>query len=73
MFNAVIIPFPIGLLKFIERSKIELNVELQIKLKWGVWPLITQPKATKASNFFIFFLIAIGISKTPGISILLIE
>ena len=28
---AVIIPFPTGLLKFIERFKIEINVELQIK------------------------------------------
>ena len=29
-------------------------------------PLITQPNATKPSNFFIFFLIATGISNTPG-------
>ena len=29
-------------------------------------PFITHPIATNASNFFIFFLIIIGISKTPG-------
>ena len=59
---AVIIPLPIGLLKVIERFKIELNVDEHIKSKCGVWPLITQPKATNPSKFLIFFLIAIGIS-----------
>ena len=59
---AVIIPFPIGLLKVIERFKIEVNVDEHIKSKWGVWPLITQPRATNPLNFLIFFLIAIGIS-----------
>ncbi len=61
-------PFPIGLLKFIDSEIIALNVEEQIKSKWGVSPLITQPKATNPSNFLIFFLIAVGISKTPGTS-----
>ena len=60
-FKAVIMPFPMGLLKLTERFKIELNVEKHIKSKWGVWPLITQPSAIKPSYLFIFFLIAIGI------------
>ena len=38
----------------------------EIKLKWGVWPLITQPRAKKASYLFIFLDIVTGISKTPG-------
>ena len=36
MLKAVIIPFPIGLLKLIERFKIELNVDVHIKSKCGV-------------------------------------
>ena len=51
-----------GLLKVIERFKVELNVDEHIKSKCGVSPFITHPKATNPSNFFIFFLIAIGIS-----------
>ena len=62
---AVIIPFPIGLLNEIERLKIASNVDLQIKSKCGVFPFITQPNTTNASNFFMFFLNAIGISKIP--------
>ena len=60
----------IGLLKSIDNFKIALNVERQIKSKWGVSPFITHPNAIKASNFFIFFRIVIGISKIPGTSIL---
>ena len=37
------------------------------------FPLITQPKAIKPSNFFTFFRIQIGISKTPGTLIMLKE
>ena len=58
MFKAVIIPLPIGLLKFIDNERIELKDDEQIKSKCGVSPFITQPKATKPSNFLIFFLIA---------------
>ena len=43
-----------------------LVVACEIKSKWGVWPLITQPNAKNASNFFKFFDIVTGISKTPG-------
>ena len=43
-------------------DKIVLNIEEHIKSKCGVWPLITQPNATNPSNFFMFLLIAIGIS-----------
>ena len=39
---------------------------LEIKLKCGVFPLITHPKAIKASYFLIFLAIVTGISKTPG-------
>ena len=63
---------PIGLLKIIDMCKIELKVDEHIKSKCGVWPLMTQPKAIKPSNFFIFFLIAIGISKIPGTLIMLV-
>ena len=38
----------------------------EIKSKCGVSPLITHPKAMKASYFLIFFEITTGISKTPG-------
>ena len=41
-------------------------VAFEIKLKCGVFPLITQPKAIKASNLFIFFAITTGISNIPG-------
>ena len=37
-----------------------------MKSKCGVLPLITHPSAIKASNFFKYFDIVIGISKTPG-------
>ena len=62
IFKAVIIPLPIGLLNSMDSFKIALNAVWQIKSKWGVWPFITHPKATNPSNFFIFFLMAIGIS-----------
>ncbi len=54
-------PFPIGLLYVIDKFKIASKVDLHIKSKCGVFPFITQPTATNASNFFIFFLIATGI------------
>ena len=47
--------------------------EWEIKLKWGVWPLITQPRAKKASYFLIYFEIVTGISKTPGTLIIFIK
>ena len=55
MLKAVMIPFPIGLLYLIDNFKIALNVDLQIKSKCGVLPLITHPKAIKPSNFLCFF------------------
>ena len=45
--------------------------DFDIKSKWAVFPLITQPIATKPSNLLIFFEIIIGISKTPGTFIIL--
>ena len=47
--------------------------EWEIKSKWGVWPLITQPRAKKASYFLIFFEMVTGISKTPGTLIIFIK
>ena len=44
-----------------------------MKSKCGVSPFITHPKAKKASYFFIFFEIVIGISKTPGTLIIFKE
>ena len=38
----------------------------EIKSKCGVCPFITHPSAMNPSNFFIFFEIVTGISKTPG-------
>ena len=64
--KAVMTPLAIGLLYFTERLKIELKTVEHIKSKWGVFPFITQPSATKPSNLFMFFLMAIGISKVPG-------
>ena len=66
IFNAVIIPLPIGLLNEIDIFKIASKQEEEIKSKCGVFPLMMHPKATKASNLLICFFIAIGISKTPG-------
>ena len=37
-----------------------------MKSKCGVWPLITHPRAIKASNFFKCFEMVTGISNTPG-------
>ena len=62
----VIIPLPIGLLYFIEISKMDLKVDLLINSKCGVFPFITHPKAIKPSNLFIFRFMAIGISNIPG-------
>ena len=73
MLRHVIIPLPIGLLLAIDKSIIALVEAWDIKSKWGVWPLITQPNARKASYFLIFFDIVTGISKTPGTLIILIK
>ena len=42
-----------------------------MKSKCGVCPLITQPRAIKASYFFKFLDMVTGISKTPGTLIIL--
>ena len=60
------IPLPIGFLLSTDRSIIALVDACDMKSKWGVWPLITHPRAKKASNFLIFFEIVTGISNTPG-------
>ena len=73
ILRQVIIPFPIGFLFIIDKSIIALVDACEIKSKWGVCPLITQPKAKKASYFFIFFDIVTGISNTPGTVIILIK
>ena len=66
IFKQVKIPLPIGFFEFIDKF-ISASVEaFEIKSKWCVSPFITQPKATIASNFFKFFEIVTGISKTPG-------
>ena len=71
LFKHVIIPLPIGFLYSIDNF-INASVEaFEIKLKCGVSPLITQPSATIASNFFICLEITTGISNTPGTSITL--
>ena len=57
----------------IDKSIIALVEACEIKSKCGVSPLITQPRAKKASYFFIFFEIVTGISKTPGTLIILIK
>ena len=62
MFKQVIIPFPIGFFEFIDKVIMASVEACEIKSKCGVWPLITQPKAINASNFFIFFEIVTGIS-----------
>ncbi len=43
-----------------------------MKSKCGVSPLITHPRAIKASYFLIFFEIVTGISNTPGTLIILV-
>ena len=55
MLRHVIIPLPIGFLFVIDKCIIALVDAWDIKSKWGVSPLITQPNAIKASNFFIDF------------------
>ena len=54
MLKHVKIPFPIGFLKLIDKSMIALVAAEEIKSKCGVCPLITHPKAIKASYFLIF-------------------
>ena len=48
LLKAVIMQFQIGLLLDIDKFIIASNEDLQIKLKWGVFPFITQPRAIKA-------------------------
>ena len=67
LLRQVIIPFPIGFIISTDKFIIASVVDLEIKLKWGVWPLITQPNAKKQSNFFLFLDIVTGISKIPGV------
>ena len=59
-------PLLIGFLLVIDKCIIALIVDVEINLKWGVWPLITQPKAINPSYLLMFFEITFGISKTPG-------
>ena len=66
-------PLPIGFLFSIESFIIASIDDWEIKSKWGVSPLITQPRATKASNFFKFLEIVTGISNTPGTCIIFNE
>ena len=65
-------PLPIGFFEFTDNCIIASVVTEEIKSKCGVLPLITQPKAINPSNFFKFFDIVTGISKTPGTLIILI-
>ena len=73
LFKHVIIPFVIGFLYLIDNFIIPSIAVLEMKSKWGVLPLITQPSAINASYFLIFFEIVIGISKTPGTLIIFSE
>ena len=59
-------PLPTGFFDLTDNCIIALVVAEEIKSKWGVLPLITQPKAINPLNFFKFFEIVTGISKTPG-------
>ena len=59
-------PLPIGFLCIIDKFIIALFIAWDIKLKWGVLPLIIQPSATTPSNLLIYFDIITGISKAPG-------
>ena len=72
IFRQVIIPLPMGFLLTTDKSIIALVDACDMKSKWGVWPLITHPRAKKASYFLIYFEIVTGISKTPGTLIILI-
>ena len=72
LFKQVIIPLPTGFLDSTDIFIIASVVDLDIKSKWGVWPLITHPSATKPSYFFKFLDITTGISNTPGTEITLI-
>ena len=55
-------PLPIGLFDFVDKFNKDINVELQIKSKWGVSPFIKHPKAMKPSYLSIFLDIVTGIS-----------
>ena len=57
---------------FISQASTDAIMKLSINSKCGVCPLITQPSAIKASNFFKYFEIVTGISKTPGTFIIFI-
>ena len=72
IFKAVIIPLPIGFFDLIDNFNSEIKVELQIKSKCGVSPLITHPKTIKPSNRFKFLDITTGISNVPGTLIIAI-
>ena len=67
------IPLPMGFLLRIDKSIMAFVEACDMKSKWGVWPLITHPRAKKASYFLIFLDIVTGISKTPGTLIILIS
>ena len=55
--------FPIGFLLSTVIYIIASITDFDIKSKWAVLPLITQPIATNPSNFLMFFEIVTGISK----------
>ena len=61
-----------GFFEFMDNCIIASIDDFEIKSKWGVCPLITHPSAINPSNFFIFFEIVTGISKTPGTLMVLI-
>ena len=72
ILRLVIIPFPIGFLLSIDNFIMASVDAWDIKSKWGVWPLITHPRAKKPSYFFKFLEIVTGISKAPGTLIIFI-
>ena len=55
-----------GFFEFVAKLNKLIKVELQIKSKWGVSPLMTHPKAMKPSKRFKFLEIITGISNVPG-------
>ena len=57
LFKAVMMPLPIIFSYLIDKFKMASNDDLHIKSKCGVLPFMTQPIATNASNFLIFFLL----------------
>ena len=68
--NAVIIAFPIGFLLMIDNCIIPSVIDLEIKSKVAVSPLIIHPIAINPSYFLISLDIATGISKAMNTTFL---